>query len=61
MSATAAIGRYPFTDHRTVAELWSKADAERAEMRRLDSESRTRALREDESRRLEQLVNRYPS
>lgn len=61
MSATAAVGRYPFTEHRTVAEVWVKADAERAEMRRLDRESRTRALRDDESQRLEHLVKRYPS
>jgi hypothetical protein len=58
MSATAARGSYPFTSHRTVAQVWREDRDARQMLADLDALSRLRALTDLESRKLERLLRR---
>lgn len=56
MKPKAAPNRWPYLDHRTMAEVNADRAALRAELVDLDQQSRNRALSLTESLRLERLL-----
>ena len=58
MKPTASPARWPYLEHRTLAQVFAKDFNDEQALLHLDWISRQRALTEEESRRLERLLAR---